>query len=54
MSNRARVSYYVKELEEEGLIQRKRAGQRVRIELTPVGEIYAIGQEIRELKKVKF
>jgi len=49
---RARVSYYVKELEEEGFIHKKREGQRVRIELTPLGQIYVLGQEIRELKKV--
>jgi CRISPR-associated protein Csa3 len=50
---RAKVSYYVKELEAEGFIQRKREGQRVRIELTPLGGIYALGKEIRDLKRNK-
>jgi len=47
---RAKVNYYVKELGEEGFVQRKRMGQRVRIELTPLGQIYTLGQEIRDLK----
>ena len=48
---RAKVSYYVKELEEEGFIQKQRVGQKVSLELTPLGRIYVVGQEIRELKR---
>ena len=48
---RAKVSYYVKELEDEGFILKRRAGQKVSIELTQLGRIYVLGQEIYELKK---
>jgi predicted transcriptional regulator len=48
---RAKVSYYVKELEEEGFILKRRAGQKVSIELTQLGRIYVLGQEICELKR---
>lgn len=50
---RAKISYYLKELEEDRFIQKKRAGQKVSLELTPLGRIYVLGQEIRDLKKGK-
>jgi len=50
---RAKISYYVKELEEEGYIQKRRAGQKVQIELTQLGEIYVVGQEISKLKEAR-
>jgi len=50
---RAKISYYVKELEEEGFIRKRRVGQKVQIELTPLGEIYVLGQEISKLKEAR-
>ena len=47
---RAKISYYLKELEEDGFIQKKREGKKVTIELTALGKIYLLGQIIRNLK----
>lgn len=48
---RAKISYYLKELEEEGFIQKKRIGKKVNIDLTQTGKIYILGRTITELKK---
>ncbi len=42
MAQRARMSYHLKGLEEDGLIETKREGKNVRIRLTPLGKAYAI------------
>ncbi|WP_457550504.1 HFX_2341 family transcriptional regulator domain-containing protein [Archaeoglobus sp.] len=42
MAQRARMSYHLKGLEEDGLIEMKREGKNVRIRLTPLGKAYAI------------
>lgn len=47
---RAKVSYYLKDLEDEGFIQKMRIGKKAKIELTPVGKIYVLGQRAIELK----
>lgn len=41
MAQRARMSYHLKGLEEDGLIEMKREGKNVRIKLTPLGRAYA-------------
>ncbi len=42
MAQRARMSYHLKGLEEDGLIEMKREGKNVRIRLTPLGRAFAI------------
>ncbi|ADB57099.1 HFX_2341 family transcriptional regulator domain-containing protein [Archaeoglobus profundus] len=42
MAQRARMSYHLKGLETDGLIEMKREGKNVRIRLTPLGKAYAI------------
>jgi len=42
MAQRARMSYHLKGLEEDGLIEMKREGKNVRIRLTPLGKAYAM------------
>ncbi|RLI82115.1 MAG: hypothetical protein DRP01_10260 [Archaeoglobales archaeon] len=42
MAQRARMSYHLKGLEEDGLIETRKEGKSVRIRLTPLGKAYAI------------
>lgn len=42
MAQRARMSYHLKGLEEDGLIEMKREGKNVRIRLTPLGKAFVI------------
>ncbi|MHA1360920.1 MAG: hypothetical protein ACTSRC_22595, partial [Candidatus Helarchaeota archaeon] len=46
---RGKISYYLKELELDGFIQKKRAGKKVNIELTVLGKIYLLGYIIRSI-----
>jgi len=48
---RAKISYYLKELEEEGFIRKKRNGKKVNIELTIIGKIYIFGKNISDLRR---
>jgi len=48
---RAKISYYLKSLQEEGFIRKQREGKKVTLELTPLGKIYMMGQSIKNLKK---
>ncbi len=45
MAQRARMSYHLKGLEEDGLIEMKREGKNVRIRLTPLGKSYVLAYE---------
>ncbi|MHC1591939.1 MAG: HFX_2341 family transcriptional regulator domain-containing protein [Candidatus Helarchaeales archaeon] len=47
---RAKVSYYLKELEIDGFIKKQREGKRVSVDLTDVGAIYLLGWKILEAK----
>ncbi len=42
MAQRARMSYHLKGLEEDGLVEMKREGKNVRIKLTELGKAYAL------------
>ncbi len=42
MAQRARMSYHLKGLEEDGLVEMKREGKNVRIRLTELGKAYAL------------
>ncbi|RLI86794.1 MAG: hypothetical protein DRP01_03435 [Archaeoglobales archaeon] len=42
MAQRARMSYHLKGLEGDGLIEMKKEGKNVRIKLTPLGRAYAV------------
>ena len=42
MAQRARMSYHLKGLEEDGLVEMKREGKNVRIKLTELGRAYAL------------
>ncbi len=45
MAQRARMSYHLKGLEEDGLVEMKREGKNVRIRLTELGKAYALMAE---------
>lgn len=42
MAQRARMSYHLKGLEEDGLVEMRREGKNVRIKLTELGKAYAL------------
>jgi DNA-binding transcriptional ArsR family regulator len=42
MAQRARMSYHLKGLEDDGLVEMQREGKNVRIKLTPLGRAYAL------------
>ena len=42
MAQRARMSYHLKGLEDDGLVEMKREGKNVRIILTELGKAYAL------------
>lgn len=42
MAQRARMSYHLKGLEEDGIVEMKREGKNIRIRLTELGRAYAL------------
>jgi len=42
LAQRARVSYYINELEENGLLKTERKGKNLKVELTELGKAYVI------------
>ncbi|NHI94902.1 MAG: hypothetical protein EAX96_20605 [Candidatus Lokiarchaeota archaeon] len=49
---RAKLSYYVKDLLEDGFIEKKKTGKTVQLSLTEMGDIFLLGNEIKENKLV--
>ncbi|MHA1784922.1 MAG: HFX_2341 family transcriptional regulator domain-containing protein [Candidatus Helarchaeota archaeon] len=49
---RAKLSYHLKDLEDNGFLKKGRLGKKVRIKLTETGEIYLLGHEIRNLHEM--
>jgi DNA-binding transcriptional ArsR family regulator len=51
-AERSRVSYLVNALKEDGLVETEKSGKALRVRLSKLGEIYAVGR-ISPMKRSK-